>query len=112
MVTLTNVGTIYDAIAASQGLGLGYYDYTGKTQAMFLVKVQKIGTGTQSWQLWNETDAVEVGVINDAAAAGSPKNLAATFSINGTGIKVLRIRAKSTVTGDDPIFLRGAVYLI
>src|SRR5688572_18657694 len=102
MVILTNVGVNYDSIDAAFGLGLGYFDCTGKTQVLFLVKVRKVGTGTQSWQLWNETDGTQVGVIDDAAAAGSAKNLSATFSINLTGLKLLRVRPKSTVGGDDP----------
>jgi hypothetical protein len=109
MITLTNVGATYDAIDASLGLGLGYFNLTGVTNIDFLVKVKKIGIGTQSWQLWNETDAAEIGVINDAAAAGNAKNLSATFAVNLTGVKLLRIRAKSTVAGDDPIFLGGAI---
>jgi hypothetical protein len=112
VVTLTNVGSTYDAIVASQGLGIGYFDFTGRTQAMLMVKHQKIGTGTQTYQLWNETDGVEIGVVNDANAAGAPRNLTGTFSINGSGIKLLRIRAKSTVAADDPIFLRGTIYLL
>jgi hypothetical protein len=111
MVTLTNVGSTYDAIPAAQGLGIAYADFTGKTQAIFRVRVQKIGTGVQSWQLWNETDGVQVGVIDDNAAAGNPKELEATFNINGTGRKKLRVRAKSTVAADDPVYLGGAVDL-
>ena len=112
MVTLTNVGTSYDAIDASMGLGLGYFNLTGVTSIDFLVKVKKVGMGTQSWQLWNETDGAELGVINDAAAAGATKNLTATFAVAGlTGRKLLRIRAKSTVATDDPLFMGGAVYL-
>lgn len=111
MVTLTNVGVNYDSIDASFGLGLGYFDCTGKTQVLFLVKVKKIGTGTQSWQLWNETDGTEIGVIADSAAAGVAKNLSATFAINLTGLKLLRVRPKSTVAGDDPIYFGGAVFL-
>lgn len=108
MVTLTNVGTAYDAIAASQGLGIGLVSLTGVAQIVFRVKVNKVGTGTQSWQLWNETDASEIGVINDAGAAGV-KDLQATFNVSLTGIKSIRVRAKSTVGADDPIFLGAAI---
>jgi hypothetical protein len=111
MITLTNVGSTYDAIDASLGLGLGYFNLTGVTAIDFLVKVKKIGTGTQSWQLWSETDGSEIGVITDAAAAGAAKNLTATFNVSLTGVKLLRIRAKSTVSTDDPLFLGGAISL-
>jgi hypothetical protein len=103
MVTLTNVGASYDAIVASQGLAVGLINFTGVTQAVFLVRVNKIGTGTQSWQLWNDTDGTQIGVIDDAGASGV-KNLQATVSVSLIGIKRVRVRVKSTVAADDPIF--------
>lgn len=108
MVTLTNVGTSYDAIAASQGLGLIRIDFTGVTQLKLDVRVNKVGNGTQSWQLWNETDGAEIGVINDAGATGV-KTLSGTFAVALSGEKVVRIRAKSTTAGDDPIYLGASV---
>lgn len=108
MVTLTNVGTTYDFIAASQGLGLGRIDFTGATQVKFDVLVNKVGTGIQSWQLWNITDNAQIGVIDDAGAAGT-KTLSATFNVSLTGEKLVRIRAKSTVGADDPVYYGGSV---
>lgn len=111
MVTLTNVGNTYDAIDASMGLGLGYFNLTGVTSILFTVKVKKVGTGTQSWQLFSETDGAQIGVIDDAAAAGATKNLTATFAVNLTGRKLLRVRAKSTIAADDPLFMGCALEL-
>ncbi len=113
MLTLTNVGTTYDAIPASKGLGLGLIDFTGVTQVTLVVKASKVGTGIQSWQLWatdidGVSNGVEVGVINDAGAAGD-KTLNATFAVAMTGTKLCRVRAKSTVAGDDPIMYCCAV---
>lgn len=108
MDTLTNVGSAYDSIPASQGLGILRVDFTGVTQIKLDVRVNKIGTGTQSWQLWNDTDAVQVGVIDDAGGAGV-KTLSATFSVGLSGEKVLRVRAKSTVAADDPVFFGASV---
>ena len=108
MVTLTNVGSAYDAIMASQGLGWGVVDFTGVTQVRMALRVQKIGTGTQSWQLWNQTDGTQIGVIDDAGAAGI-KTLDQTFNVALTGEKIVRIRCKSTVATDDPIYLCGAI---
>lgn len=102
-VTLTNVGSSYDAIAASKGLGCGALDFTNCTSLVFTVRVSKIGTGTQSWQLWNETDGTQIAVIDDAGATGD-KELAVTVAVALTGIKKIRVRAKSTVAADDPIF--------
>ena len=111
MVTLTNVGAAYDAIAASRGLGLQRVDFTGATQVVFDLMVNKVGTGTQSWQLWNVTDGTEIGVIADAAAAGDNRMLTATFTVNLTGEKLVRVRAKSTVASDDPVYYSGSVLL-
>jgi hypothetical protein len=105
LITITNVGSTYDAIAGSQGLGIILVDFTGVTQVKFAVRVQKIGTGTQSWQLWNETDGTQVGVIDDAGAAGVKTLGPSTFNVSLTGEKLLRVRCKSTVATDDPIFM-------
>jgi hypothetical protein len=105
VITITNVGAAYDAIPASQGLGIILVDFTGVTQVKFAVRVQKIGTGTQSWQLWSDTDNAAIGVIDDAGAAGVKTLGPVTFNVALTGEKMLRVRAKSTVAGDDPIFM-------
>jgi hypothetical protein len=111
VITLTNVGTAYDGIPASQGLGILLVDFTGVTQIVFAVRVNKIGTGTQSWQLWNETDGAEVGVLTDAGATGTKTLGPSTFGTALTGQKMLRVRAKSTVAADDPVFF-GATVLV
>ena len=111
MIALTNVGTAYDAITASRGLGLQRIDFTGVSQVAFDVLVNKVGTGTQNWQLWNVTDGTEIGVIADSGAAGDNKLLAGTFAVALTGEKVCRVRAKSTVAGDDPVFYGCSVLL-
>lgn len=108
MDALTNIGTAYDTIPAAKGLGMMIVDFAGVTQIDFRVFVNKIGTGTQSWQLWNVTDGTEVGVINDAGAAGD-KLLSATFGVALAGVKVLRVRAKSTVSTDDPVFYAASL---
>lgn len=109
--TLTNVGTTYDAITASQGLGIILVDFTGVTQIVFAVRVNKIGSGTQSWQLWNDTDGAEVGVITDAGATGVKTLGPSTFNVALSGQKLLRVRAKSTNGADDPVFL-GCTVLV
>lgn len=112
MVTLTNVGSSYDAVATSKGLGMGLFDFTGATQAVFWVKYNKVGSGTLSWQLWNETDGAEIGVITDSAAAGDNKDQQATFSVNLSGVKKVRVRAKSTTATDDPVFYGAALLMV
>ena len=110
---LTNVGATYDAIAAARGLGLVRLNFAGVSSLEWGVAVQKIGTGTQSWQLWNETDGVEMAVINDAGAA-TTKFLNGPPVTNGSlpaGEKLVRIRAKSTVAADDPVYFGGWLVL-
>lgn len=102
--TLTNVGTAYDTIQVG---GVALVQTVGVTQVVFGVRVNKVGSGTQSWQLWNDTNSTEVGVIDDAGATGV-KNLSATLNFDPpltSGQKVLRVRAKSTTGADDPVFL-------
>lgn len=110
---LTNIGAAYDSINASAGLGLCAVQLAGITQVTFGVLVNKIGTGTQSWQLWNETDGTEIGVIDDAGAAGV-KTLQTTLNFSpalSAGIKTVRIRAKSTTAADDPIYFGGTILI-
>jgi len=111
-VTLTNVGATYDAINASKGLGFVGIQTAGIVELTFAVKVSKAGTGTQSWQLWNESDGGEVGVIDDAGGTGD-KTLSTTItptpSPMAAGFKVLRVRAKSTTAADDPLYYGSAL---
>jgi hypothetical protein len=105
-LTLTNVGASFDAIVNSQNMGFAHVQTAGITQVIFCVRVNKIGSGTQSWQLWNETDGNEVAVIDDAGATGL-KYLSVTKDFSsplGAGMKVVRVRVKSTTAADDPIY--------
>jgi hypothetical protein len=103
---LTNVGAAYDTDVAAQNLGFAHVEASGVTQIIFAVRVNKVGVGTQSWQLWNETDALEAAVIDDAGATGL-KYLSVTKNFVtplDAGMKILRIRAKSTTANDDPVY--------
>lgn len=111
MVTLTNVGTAYDTIAASKGLGIQDVDFTGVTQVVFRARWNKIGSGVLSWQLWDETDGTEVARLDDAIA-GDNKTASIIAGVSKTGIHTLRVRAKSTVAGDDPVFYGASVLLV
>jgi hypothetical protein len=111
-LVLTNVGAAYDAIAPARGLGMTEVDFTGCTRLDFTVRVNKVGTGTQSWQLWSETDSAQLAVIDDAAAAGDNKVLTVAVTSNlPTGVKRVRVRAKSTTAADDPVFYGSCLRL-
>jgi hypothetical protein len=108
-VVVTNVGASYDAVALSKGLGQATIDFGNAASLSFGVFVNKLGTGTQSWQLWNVTDGVEIARIDDAGAAGE-RQLSVTVSSGlPTGKKLVRVRAKSTVATDDPVYYGGWV---
>jgi len=112
--TLTNIGTTYDNTPISRGLGVALVEIGGISAITFGVRVNKVGNGTQSWQLWNETNGAEVAVIDDAAAAGDNKLLstAATFDPPlSPGVKILRVRAKSTTAADDPVYYGGSLLM-
>ena len=108
-LVLTNVGNAFDAIAPSKGLGIASIDFTGCTRIDLTVNVNKIGSGTQSWQLWNVTDGAELLVINDSGATGDKLLTGALTSNLPTGVKTIRIRVKSTTAADDPVYYGAAL---
>jgi hypothetical protein len=104
-ITLTNIGTTFLT------LGAALVQTAGITEVIFGVRVQKIGNGTQSWRLFNDTDVSQIAIIDDTAAAGSEKNLSTTVSFSpalGAGIKTILVQAKSTTAADDPVYFGGA----
>jgi hypothetical protein len=113
-VAFANIGTSYDGAADQHhGLGIAVVQAAGITRVTFGVRTKKVGIGTQSWQLWNDTDGGEIAVIDDAGAAGI-KNMVVQRDFApalGEGVKVMRVRAKSTVAGDDPVYLGATVGL-
>jgi hypothetical protein len=109
LLTLTNVGNAYDATTGAKGLGIASIDFTGCTRIDFVVNVNKVGTGTQSWQLWNVTDGSELMVINDTGATGDKVLSAALTTGLPTGVKTIRVRVKSTTAADDPVYYGAAV---
>lgn len=112
-VNIANVGVNYDTVAAARGLGWCRLQVAGITGIEFRVRHNKVGTGTISYQLWNETDGSEVTVIDDAAAAGERElSVTRTFaSPLAAGVKAMRVRAKSTVATDDPVYYGASVLI-
>lgn len=110
-VVLTNVGAAYDTTAPARGLGFVEMVMDGVDTLVFTVQVNKVGTGTQSWQLWNDTNSAEVAVITDAAAAGNKTLTTTVTGLALTGTKRLRVRAKSTVAADDPVYYGTSLLL-
>lgn len=111
MITLTNVGSTYDFVPAARGLGIGLFDFRGVAAIRFVVYVQRLGTGIQSWQLWNETNQIEICRIDDNdIVSPAVRYLDQTFPVNIDGIKLVRVRAKSSISGDDPIFFGSTIF--
>jgi hypothetical protein len=111
-LTLTNVGAAYDTTPASKGLGVCRIETFGISGFEFGVFVNKVGTGTQSWQLWDQTNAAQLAVIDDAGAAGD-KTLSVSQSVSPlpAGLRTLRVRVKSTTAADDPVFYGASLAL-
>lgn len=109
---ITNIGTTYDNTAMSKGLGIAVVDMTGIDTIEMRVLYNKISAGSYSWQLWNHTDAAQIGVITDASALGDLKLASGSFTgIALTGLKVIRIRVLGPNATDDPVYYGGALLL-
>ncbi|MDQ3326978.1 MAG: hypothetical protein M3506_00440 [Chloroflexota bacterium] len=110
-LALTNVGASYDAVALSQFLPFFEMYMDGIDTVVLTVRANKIGTGTQSYQLWNETDATSLAVVSDAGAAGTKYITTTVTGVALTGLKRFRLRANSTVATDDPVLYGASVIL-
>jgi hypothetical protein len=111
---LTNVGTAYDTTQAAKGLGYLLVETVGINALRWNVRWAKVGTGTLSWQLWDETNGSEIARIDDTAAAGD--NHTQTVDVTppnplSAGQRVLRVRCKSTVGTDDPVYYGSCLAL-
>ena len=107
---LTNVGTAYDAIDATQGLGMVHNDWTGVTELIVVVRCKQVGTGALTWELFNDTDGVSIGTIADANNTAWHTRTGTFTTSLPTGLKTLRLRVKSSVSTDDPVYA-GATLL-
>lgn len=111
---LTNVGSSYDTIAQAKGLGFVAVDVGGITKLTCRIRYNKVGTGTLTWQLWNETDTSELGTLDDAAAAGDNKQgdiIVTPGSPLSASTKLIRVRVKSTVATDDPVYYGACLFI-
>jgi hypothetical protein len=102
---LTNIGTAYRV------LGIALVDLTNVVAIAYRARWNKVGNGTQSWQLWNETDQQELAVFDDASAAGDNHTNVTTVAVALAGLKELQVRGKSTTAADDPVFYGAYVAL-
>ena len=112
-VTLTNIGTTYDNTSASKGLGFARIQTAGISRVEFRLRVNKVGSGTQSWQCWDDTNALEITVIDDAGATGD-KELGTVLNFGSPlaqGQRTVRVRAKSTTGSDDPVYYGASLQL-
>jgi len=108
VTTLTNIGTNPVVI------GIAEADFTNVRRVKLTVRVNKIGTGTQTWQLWNETNSAALATIADAGGTGDKTLATAEIDISGSGLsgmKLLFLRAFSSVGADDPVFRGGCAVL-
>jgi len=113
LVVLTNVGTAFDTIQAAKGLGFTAVDVTGISQLTCRIRYNKIGTGTLTWQLWNETNAQELGILTDAVAGDNKQGdiVVTPGSPLTGGVKLLRVRVQSSVATDDPVYYGSCLFV-
>jgi len=111
--TKTNIGTAFVDIyttAGSDGLSVRV-DFTGKTQAAARILWNKIGTGTQNLRCVDRDNVANV--LFDVVVVDGGQDVApAALPAWATGVKKLKLQAKSTVAGDDPIFRGCNINLI
>jgi hypothetical protein len=114
-LTLTNIGTAYDSIPATKSLGYVRLETFGITELEINLRYNQQSAGQIDFQLWNETDAVSIGV-SSTTGVGDNKNPIGTFtpatSPMPAGLKILRVRCKSAVAADDAFYYGGNIRLI
>jgi len=107
-VTLTNVGAAYDATNLAWGLGFCRLEGAGVTGFDVRLGMNRNGsTGAISWQLWDVTNSAELARIDDAVGAATGNKMLSTsvsFAAWAPGVRELRMRVKSTIAADDPIY--------
>lgn len=106
-VTLTNIGANFDTTVASKGLGFVRIEGAGISGLEWTCRWNKVGTGTLHFQLWDETTGTELALISDAGAAGDNRQQTETIVPGAplaAGSHLLRVRARSTVATDDPVY--------
>lgn len=107
---LTNVGTAYDAVAVSSGMGIAYVDFTGVAAIDWYISITKAGTSNHTYQLFNVTDTAELGTIVHTTTGTAVLSTTISSGIP-TGKKLVRIRAKAVTGTDDPVWNGGTILL-
>jgi hypothetical protein len=99
-VTLTNIGTAF------RPLGMLRLQAAGITGFEFSVLVNKVGSGTQSWRLFDRTNNQQITVFDDTGAAGERLLGPVTAAVGplAAGMRTLQVDGRSSVAADDPIF--------
>jgi len=111
--TFTNIGTAYiDVYALGVGLPVRM-DFLNKTQVAAKIQWNKIGTGTQNLRAVDADNVANV-LFTSASLVTGDNNVALTAfpaAFNNTN-KRIKLQAKSTTAGDDPVFEGCSITLI
>lgn len=108
----TNIGATFDATGPAKGLGFVRLEGRGITGLEWTIRWNKVGTGTLSWQLWDDTTGAEVALHEDTAAAGDNRQQVVAVvppAPLAAGLHTLRVRGRSTVATDDPVYYGSAL---
>ena len=105
-LVLTGIGTTYDNVALTKGLGFAALEGAGITGIEFRPRFNKVGTGTLSFQLWNETTSAELAVADDAVV-GDNKSPVVTFTPGSPvapGTHILRVQREEHHDRQAPVY--------
>lgn len=110
--TKSNIGTSYvDLYTTAGSVGLPCLaDFAGRTIARLVVQWNKIGTGTQSVRAVDADNVANVLIEMTVVADGNDSGEVA-LPAWATGVKRIKLQAKSTTSTDDPVFRGAALYV-
>lgn len=109
-ITKTNIGTSYVNVCLGASGERIVVDLTGCTQFRFFLNANLVGTGQWGARCVRDGDSevlieqANLGAAGERELDSNWQALPAAFL--GQGLTFLRVQAKSTTAGDDPIFRR------
>lgn len=105
------LGTSNDATDASKSLGFFEVDVEGLTRLRATLRYRRVGTGVLTIELFNETTGNAIMTQTDNSTTTDQSITQIIFPSNGIGVHRLRLRIRSTVGTDVPIFY-GASFIL
>jgi hypothetical protein len=105
------LGVAFDATDASRALGFFEINVTDLRSLRGTLRYRRVGTGILVIELFNETTGVALLSLSDSTTTTNQSVTQTIFPPIGNGIHFLRVRIRSTVASDVPIFF-GASFIL